>query len=89
MNGAFLIECVILLKLCIKSLNEKHYKRKKSIQIKILMNDLNVPLEKIKITDTTKIDKIIPIDFLIKEKAKIIILSHIGRPKGKIVKEPL
>ena len=24
---------------------------------------------------------------MIKEKAKIIILSHVGRPKGKIVKE--
>ena len=45
-------------------------------------------LEKNKITDTTRIDKILPtLNFLIKEKAKIIILSHVGRPKGKIVKE--
>ena len=54
----------------------------------LLRLDLNVPLNKGKITDTTRIDKILPtLNFLIKEKAKIIILSHVGRPKGKIVKE--
>ena len=47
--------------------------------------DLNVPLEGKKITDTTRIDKILPtLKFLIKQKATIIIISHIGRPKGKI-----
>ena len=56
---------------------------------KILLRvDLNVPLINGKITDTTRIDKIIPtISFLLKNNAKIIILSHIGRPKGKIVNE--
>ena len=50
--------------------------------------DLNVPLDNGKITDTTRIDKILPtINFLLKSEAKIIILSHVGRPKGKIVKE--
>ena len=45
-------------------------------------------MEKDKITDTTRIDKILPtLNFLIKEKSKIIILSHVGRPKGKIVEE--
>jgi phosphoglycerate kinase len=54
---------------------------------KILLRlDLNVPLDDGKITDTTRIDKIIPtINFLLKNKAKVIILSHIGRPNGKIV----
>jgi len=54
---------------------------------KILLRlDLNVPLDNGKITDTTRIDKIIPtIIFLLKNNAKIIILSHIGRPEGKIV----
>jgi phosphoglycerate kinase len=58
-------------------------------QKKILLRlDLNVPLDNGKITDTTRIDKILPtINFLLKSKAKIIILSHVGRPKGKIVKE--
>ena len=56
---------------------------------KILLRlDLNVPLDNGKITDTTRIDKIIPtINFLLKSNAKIIILSHIGRPKGKIINE--
>ena len=54
----------------------------------ILRLDLNVPLNKQKITDTNRIDKIIPtLHFLIKNKAKVLILSHVGRPKGKIVKE--
>ena len=53
---------------------------------KILLRlDLNVPLDNGKITDSTRIDKIIPtISFLLKNNAKVIILSHIGRPKGKI-----
>ena len=56
---------------------------------KILLRlDLNVPLENGKISDTTRIDKIIPtLNFLIQQKTKIIIISHVGRPKGKIVKD--
>jgi len=54
----------------------------------LLRLDLNVPLKSGKITDTTRIDKILPtIRFLLKNKAKIIILSHVGRPKGKIINE--
>jgi phosphoglycerate kinase len=55
-------------------------------QKKVLLRlDLNVPLSEGKITDTTRIDKILPtINFLLKHEAKIIILSHVGRPKGKI-----
>ncbi len=65
-------------------INEKNLNNKKIL----LRLDLNVPLEKDKISDTTRIDKILPtLNFLIKEKSKIIILSHVGRPKGKIVKE--
>jgi len=58
-------------------------------QKKVLLRlDLNVPLDNGKITDTTRIDKILPtINFLLKNEAKIIILSHVGRPKGKIIKE--
>ena len=53
---------------------------------KILLRlDLNVPLKHGVITDETRIDKIIPIiKFLIKKESKIIVLSHVGRPKGKI-----
>ena len=58
-------------------------------QKKVLLRlDLNVPLDNGKITDTTRIDKILPtINFLLKSGAKIIILSHVGRPKGKVVNE--
>ncbi len=64
--------------------NEKNLKSKKIL----LRLDLNVPLENGKISDTTRIDKILPtLNFLIQQKTKIIILSHVGRPKGKTVKE--
>ena len=54
----------------------------------ILRLDLNVPIKNGKITDTNRIDKVMPtLEFLLKKKAKIIIISHVGRPKGKIVKE--
>jgi len=58
-------------------------------QKKVLLRlDLNVPLSNGEITDTTRIDKILPtINFLLKNEAKIIILSHMGRPKGKVVNE--
>jgi phosphoglycerate kinase len=68
----------------------KSIKEVKSLSGKriLLRLDLNVPIVNGKITDTTRIDKILPtLKFLIKENSKIIILSHIGRPKGKIVKE--
>ena len=57
-------------------------------QKKVLLRlDLNVPLKDGNITDETRIDKIIPvINFLIKKKSKIIIISHVGRPNGKINK---
>ncbi len=65
-------------------LNEKNLNNKKIL----LRLDLNVPFENGKISDTTRIDKILPtLKFLIQQKTKIIILSHVGRPKGKIVKE--
>ena len=53
---------------------------------KILLRlDLNVPLKDSKITDTTRIDKILPtLKFLIEKKSQIIIISHIGRPNGRI-----
>ena len=53
----------------------------------VLRVDLNVPMKNGAITETSRIKKILPtIKFLIEKEAKIIILSHIGRPKGKIVK---
>ncbi len=58
-----------------------------SQKIILLRLDLNVPLKDSLITDETRIDKIIPvINFLIGKKSKIIIISHIGRPKGEVNK---
>ena len=58
-------------------------------QKKVLLRlDLNVPLNNGRITDTTRIDKILPtVNFLLKNNAKVIILSHVGRPKGNVVNE--
>ena len=54
----------------------------------ILRLDLNVPLIDGNIADTTRIDKILQtIRFLLEQNSKIIILSHVGRPKGKFVEE--
>ena len=52
----------------------------------LLRVDLNVPMKNGTITETSRIEKIIPtIKLLLEKQTKIIILSHIGRPKGKIV----
>ena len=49
----------------------------------LLRLDLNVPITNGKITDETRINKILPIfNHLIKKKSKIIVISHVGRPKG-------
>ncbi|BDA79295.1 phosphoglycerate kinase [Leptospira kobayashii] len=46
--------------------------------------DFNVPVENGKTTDTTRIEKTLPtIELLIQKGARVIIGSHLGRPKGK------
>ena len=68
-----------------KSIKEEENLNNKKILLRL---DLNVPLLDSKITDTTRIDKILPtLNFLISQNAKIIIISHVGRPKGKVVNE--
>ena len=63
--------------------NEKNLNKKKIL----LRLDLNVPLDNGKIIDTTRIDKILPtLNFLNQQNTKIIILSHVGRPNGKVLK---
>ncbi|MCB1531482.1 MAG: phosphoglycerate kinase [Alphaproteobacteria bacterium] len=50
----------------------------------LLRADLNVPKQDGKVTDTTRIDRLKPtIDFLKDAGAKILILSHFGRPDGE------
>jgi phosphoglycerate kinase len=68
-----------------KSIKEETNLENKKILLRL---DLNVPLLGDKITDTTRIDKILPtLNFLISQNAKIIIISHVGRPKGKVVND--
>ena len=53
----------------------------------ILRLDFNVPLKDKVITDDTRIELCLPfIKKLINDEAKIIIISHLGRPKG--IKDP-
>ncbi|MCD8497778.1 MAG: phosphoglycerate kinase [Alphaproteobacteria bacterium] len=50
----------------------------------LLRADLNVPVQSSKVTDTTRIDRLKPtIDHLRKAGAKVLILSHFGRPEGE------
>ena len=55
----------------------------------ILMRvDFNCPLKDGQVADATRIDRIMPgIMALLEKGAGIILLSHLGRPKGKIVPE--
>ena len=52
----------------------------------LLRVDFNVPINNGIITESSRIEKVLPtINFLIEKNAKIIIISHIGRPNGKII----
>jgi phosphoglycerate kinase len=68
-----------------KSIKEELNLNNKKILLRL---DLNVPLVNDKITDTTRIDKILPtLNFLLSQNTKIIIISHVGRPKGKVINQ--
>jgi len=67
----------------IKELEEKYSIEGKRVLLRV---DFNVPINDGSITEASRIEKILPtIKSLINRKAKIIIISHLGRPKGKMV----
>ena len=50
----------------------------------LLRADLNVPVADGKVTDATRIERLVPtIREIVKKDGKAILLSHFGRPKGK------
>lgn len=45
--------------------------------------DLNVPMQAGRVTDATRIHRVVPtLQYLMERHAKVVILSHLGRPKG-------
>jgi phosphoglycerate kinase len=45
--------------------------------------DLNVPVKDGKVTDATRIERLAPtIDALLAKRARVVVMSHFGRPKG-------
>ena len=52
----------------------------------IVRLDLNVPIKNFEIEDDTRIKVVIPfLNKLLKKKAKVILITHLGRPKGKVM----
>ncbi len=54
----------------------------------LVRGDLNVPMRDGAVTDATRLDRLAPtIETLIVKGAKVVVMSHFGRPKGAVVPE--
>ncbi|MBU9698444.1 phosphoglycerate kinase [Rhodobacteraceae bacterium HSP-20] len=50
--------------------------------------DINVPMEGGRVTDATRIEKIVPtVEDIVARGGKVVLLAHFDRPKGKVVPE--
>ena len=54
----------------------------------IVRVDINVPINNGIIADETRIKAVLPtLEYLTKQNAKVIVISHFGRPEGQFKKE--
>ncbi len=54
----------------------------------LLRGDLNVPVEGGRVADATRLDRLAPtIRALTDRRARVVVMSHFGRPKGRVVPE--
>lgn len=57
-------------------------------KVALVRADLNVPMQDGAVSDATRIERLRPtVDDLIAGGAKVVLMSHFGRPKGKVVPE--
>ncbi len=54
----------------------------------LVRGDLNLPVQDGRVTDTTRIDRMLPtLRELMDKGARVVVISHFGRPKGQVVPE--
>jgi phosphoglycerate kinase len=69
----------------LKSLEQIKNLKNKRVLVRV---DYNVDIEKGKVTEPERIDRTFTtINYLVKNKAKVILMSHLGRPDGKRVEK--